>query len=212
MAEISASDRGAPFVLAGSTAFENNTSDIDGGALGLIGGVLIQLETSEITFSGNHAVKAGGTIYMVRGNDIGPRFICLCFSFNFARHGGGVYSTGRGKNALVGLDSEQRSNPVKFIGFSFVDNQAVATSGAIRCAAGQDLGINTTFSRNTGVSEGGALNLAGDIRLVKCSFMDSISDEGRGPVIGNTGYVSGISNCSFLGNAFSWPTGRVPRI
>ena len=46
IAEISASDRGAPFVLEGSTAFEDNTCEMYGGALGLIGGAMIQLETS----------------------------------------------------------------------------------------------------------------------------------------------------------------------
>ena len=108
IAEISASDRGAPFVLAGSTAFEDNTCEIYGGALGLIVGVMIQLETSEMVFLGNHAVKAVGAIYMW-GNDLGPHFIGLSFSSNFARHGGGVYFTGSA-NALIGLDSEQRSN------------------------------------------------------------------------------------------------------
>ena len=109
IAEISASDRGAPFVLAGSTAFEDNiTSEIYGGALGFIGGVIIQLETSEIIFSDNHAVKAVGAIHMW-GNDLGPHSIGLSFSSNFARHDGVVYFTGRG-NALIGLDSEQRSN------------------------------------------------------------------------------------------------------
>ena len=96
-----------------------------------------------------------------------------------------------------------------FIGCSFVDNQAVATGDATYSAAGQDLVINTTFSGNTAASEGGALNLAGTFRLVNCSFMDNISDEGLGPVIANIGYyVSGISNCSILGNPFSCERGE----
>ncbi|CAN0466549.1 unnamed protein product, partial [Ascophyllum nodosum] len=53
MAEISTSDRGSPFVLAGPTVFENNSSETYGGALGMIGGVLIKLETTETRFSGN---------------------------------------------------------------------------------------------------------------------------------------------------------------
>ena len=68
--------------------------------------------------------------------------------------------------------------------------------------------INTTFSGNMAASEGGAFNLAGTFRLVNCSFMDNISDEGIGPVIANIGYVSGISNCSILGNAFSCERGE----
>ena len=182
LAEISTSDRGPTFVLAGHSVFENNICERNGGALGLIGGVLIKLETTEIIFSGNRAAIAGGAIF-TWGNDLGPYFTGVRFFSNFAPHGGGVYSTGSG-NALVGLDSEQRSNPVVFIGCSFVDNQAVATGGAIHSAAGQDLVINTTFSGNT-ASEGGALNLAGTSSLVNCSFVENISDEGRGPVVAN---------------------------
>ena len=205
MAEISTSDRRSPFVLAGSTVFENNICEANGGALSLIGGVLIQLETTDIIFLGNRAAIAGGAIFMW-GNHLGLYFIGMKFFSKFAPYGGGVYSTGSG-NALYGLDSEQRSNPVVFVGCSFVDNQAVATGGAIHSAAGQDLVINTTFSGNT-ASEGGALNLAGTTRLVNCSFVENISDEGRGPVVANNGYMNGISNCSFHSNAFSCQRGE----
>ena len=94
-----------------------------------------------------------------------------------------------------------------FIGCDFVDNQAVATGGAIHSAAGQDLVINTTFSGNT-ASEGGAMSLAGTTGLVNCSFVENISDEGRGSVVANMGYMSGISNCSFHSNAFSCQRGE----
>ena len=200
MAEISASYRGSPFVLAGSTVFENNTCETDGGALAMIGGVLVQLQTTEILFSGNRAAIAGGAIF-IWGNHLEPYFIGLKFFSNFASHGGGVSSTGSG-NALYGLDSEQRSNPVVFVGCGFVDNQAVATGCAIHSAAGQDLVINTTFSGNTAL-EGGALSLAGTTGLVNCSFVENISDEGRGLAVASIGYMSGISNCSFHSNAFS---------
>ena len=205
MAEISASDSGSQLVLAGPTVFENNTCEANGGGLGLIGGVLVQLQTTEILFSGNRAAIAGGAIFMW-GNDLGPYFIGIIFFSNFASHGGGVYSVGSG-NALYGLDSEQRSNPVVFIRCSFVDNQAIATGGAIHSAAGQDLLINTTFSGNT-ASEGGALSLAGTTGLVNCSFVENISDEGRGPAVASIGYMSGISNCSFHSNAFSCQRGE----
>ena len=204
-AKISTSDRGSPFVLAGPTVFEKNTCERIGGALGLIGGVLVQLETTEIVFSGNRAAIAGGAISMW-GNDLGPYYIGVNFFSNFASHGGGVYSAGSG-NALYGLDSEQRSNPVVFIGCSFVENQAIATGGAIHSAAGQDLVINTTFSGNI-ASEGGALNLAGTSSFVNCSFVENMSDEGRGPVVANIGYMNGISNCSFYSNTFSCQQGK----
>ena len=134
-------------------------------------------------------------------NDLGPEFIGVKFLFNHARHGGGVHSTGSG-NALIGLDGEQRSNPVVFKGCLFYNNHAFGTGGAIQSAAGQDVVINTTFVGNT-AAEGGALNLAGTALLVNCSFEENLSDEGGGPVISNIGYISGISNCSFLRNAYS---------
>ena len=205
MAAISASDRGSQLVLEGPTVFENNTCEANGGGLGMIGGVLVQLPTTEIIFSGNRAAIAGGAIFMW-GNELGPYFIGLIFFSNFASHGGGVYSVGSG-NALYGLDSEQRRNPVVFVRCSFVDNQAVATGGAIHSAAGQDLVINTTFSGNTAL-EGGALSLAGTTGLVNCSFVENISDEGRGPAVASIGYMSGISNCSFHSNAFSCQRGE----
>ena len=64
MAEISVSDRGSPFVLAWCTDFENNTSEAGRGAMGLVGGVMVYLEITEITFSGNRTAIAGGAIYM----------------------------------------------------------------------------------------------------------------------------------------------------
>ena len=140
------------------------------------------------------------------GNNLGPHFVGVNVFSNFASHGGDVYSAGSG-NALHGLDSEQRSNPVVFVGCSFVDNQAIATGGAIHSAAGQDLVINTTFSGNM-PSEGGALSLAGTTGLVNCSFLENISGEERGPVIANIGHMSGISNCSFHSNAFSCQRGE----
>ena len=62
--------------------------------------------------------------------------------------------------------------------------------------------INTTFVGNT-AAEDGALNLARTALLVNCSFEENLSDEGGGPVISNIGYISGISNCSLLRNAYS---------
>ena len=63
--------------------------------------------------------------------------------------------------------------------------------------------INTTFVGNV-AAEGGALNLAGTTLLVNCSFEENVSDEEEGSVISNIGYISGISNCSFLRNAYSF--------
>ena len=205
VAEISSSNRGSPLTLEGFTSFLNNTCEANGGALGLIGGVLIKLETSKISFFGNCADIAGGAIYMW-GNDLGPYFIGVSFVSNIAQQGGGVYSTGSG-NALIGLDGEQRSNPVVFVGCSSIGNQAIATGGAIRSAAGQDNVIGTAFNGNT-ASEGGALNLAGTGTSENYSFVENISDEGRGPVIANIGYVSSLSNCFFLENAFSCEEGE----
>ena len=140
------------------------------------------------------------------GNDLGPVFTGVSFISNFAQHGVGVYST-RSGNALIGLDCEQRSNPVVFLGCSFIDNVAIAAGGAIHSAAGQDNVFATAFDGNT-ASEGGALNLAGTSSLENYSFVENTSDEGRGPVIANIGHVSSISNCFFLESAFSYEEGE----
>ena len=67
--------------------------------------------------------------------------------------------------------------------------------------------IGTAFNRNM-ASEDGALNIAGTSTLENCSFVEDISDEGRGPVIANICYVSSISNYFFLENAFSCEQGE----
>ena len=107
MAKISSSDRGSSLILAGPTIFLNDTCETNGGAVGLIGDVVVTLETTDITFSGNRAAVAGGAIYIC-GNDLGPEFIGVKFLFNHAQHGGGVHSTGSG-NALIGLDGSNEA-------------------------------------------------------------------------------------------------------
>ena len=199
-AEISASESSSSLVFAGPTVFTKNTCKANGGALSLIGGVVMTLETTNISFIGNRAEIEGGAIYMW-GNDYGPHFVGVEFISNYAQHGGGVFSTGSG-NALISLDGEQRSQPVLFDRCRFLENQAVATGGAIQSASGQDEVVNTVFVRNM-AAEGGSLNFAGSALLDNCSFEENMSDEGGGPVVSNIGYISGISNSSFFGNAYS---------
>ena len=202
-AEISASDSSSSFVLAGYTVFAKNTCKANGGALSLIGGVAMTLETTNISFIDNRAEIGGGAIYMW-GNDYGPVFIGVSFISNYAQHGGGVFSTGSG-SALISLDGEQQSNPVAYNKCRFVDNQAVATGGAIQSASGHDKVVNTVFVRNI-AAEGGSLNLAGTALIENCTFEENVSDEGGGPVVSNIGYISGIFNSSFFGNAYSCKT------
>ena len=106
MAEISSSDRGSSLILAGPTILLNNTCETNGGAVGLIGDVVVTLETTDITFSGNREAVAGGAIY-IWGNDLGPEFIGVKFLFNRAQHGGGVHSTGSGNALLVSTASNE---------------------------------------------------------------------------------------------------------
>ena len=200
LAEISASDSSSSLVFAGPTVFAENACKANGGALSLIGGVVMTIETTNISFVGNRAEIGGGAIYMW-GNDYGPKFIGVSFISNYAQHGGGVFSTGSG-NALISLDGEQQSNPVVYDRCRFVENQAVATGGAIQSASGQDEVVNTVFVRNM-AAEGGSLNLAGTAFLENCTFEENMSDEGGGLVISSIGYISGISNCSFIDNAYS---------
>ena len=62
--EIFPSNSSSSFVLARPTLFANNTCNVNGGALSLVGGVVMTLEPTNGTFTGNCAEVLGGAIYM----------------------------------------------------------------------------------------------------------------------------------------------------
>ncbi|CAB1114887.1 unnamed protein product [Ectocarpus sp. CCAP 1310/34] len=168
--------------IDGPTAFVNNTSGENGGALALLGELSISVNTEESSFVDNSADLAGGTVY-VSDTAIGPTFSDVIFDSNFAHVGG----------ALL---------PTTFSRCRFTYNRETATGGAVDSASGQDLFEDTVFRGNQAVT-GGALRLAGRASLENCSFVENLSDEGEGAAVSNVGIISEISNTSFSGNVFN---------
>ncbi|CAM9356916.1 unnamed protein product, partial [Ascophyllum nodosum] len=72
--------------------------------------------------------------------------------------------------------------------------------------AGNDRFIDTLFKGNI-ASEGGALRLAGEASLVRCSFEKNAAEVDGGPTVSNIGTLSAMSECSFSGNTFDCETG-----
>ncbi|CAN0137715.1 unnamed protein product, partial [Ectocarpus fasciculatus] len=183
--------------IEGPTAFVNNTSGENGGALALLGGLSISVNTAEASFVDNSAGLAGGAVY-VSDTATGPTFSNVSFDFNSAQVGGAVSVLGSGNSKGQG----DQLFPTTFSGCRFAYNRATATGGAVDSASGQDLFEDTVFSGNQAVT-GGALRLAGRASLENCSFVENVSDEGEGAAVSNVGVISEISNTSFSGNVFN---------
>ena len=193
------------FLIAGVTDFVDNVSGRNGGAMSLVEGLFVEIETTaKVAFRRNYARVSGGAIFM-SGLNVGLVFRGVTFVSNSAQFGGGVHATSSG-NAKFDLDGKETSNPTIFDRCTFVDNTAIATGGAIQSAAGQDLIINTYFIGNT-ARAGGALFVAGTANFINCSFFDNEAEEGEGPAISNIGYVESMQNSSFSGNAYNCAPG-----
>ena len=195
-----------PFLLIeGITEFVDNVSGRDGGAISLVGGVLVEIEpTAKVSFRRNYARVSGGAIFM-SGANVGPKFRGVSFVSNSAQFGGGVHATSSG-NAKIDLNGKETFNPTVFDRCIFVNNTAIATGGAIQSAAGQDYIIGTYFIGNT-ARAGGALFLAGTTNFFNCSFFGNVAEEGDGPAISNIGYVESMENSTFVGNAYNCAAG-----
>ncbi|CAN0170750.1 unnamed protein product, partial [Ectocarpus sp. 4 AP-2014] len=182
----------------GPTTFLDNTSGGNGGALALLGGLSIAVNTGESSFVDNSAGFAGGAVY-VSETAAGPTFSDVSFDSNSAQVGGAVSAIGSGNVKGGGAD---QLLPTTFSRCRFTDNRATATGGAVDSASGQDLFEDTVFRGNQAVT-GGALRLAGTASLENCSFVDNVSDEGEGAAVSNVGVISEISNTNFSGNVFN---------
>ena len=192
-------------LIEGVIEFVDNVSGRDGGAISLVGGVLVEIEpTAKVSFRRNYARVSGGAIFM-SGANVGPIFRGVSFVSNSAQFGGGVHATSSG-NAKIDLNGKETFNPTVFDRCIFVDNTAIATGGAIQSAAGQDYIISTSFIGNT-ARAGGALFLAGTTNFFNCSFFDNVAEEGNGPAISNIGYVESMKNSTFVGNAYNCAAG-----
>ena len=192
-------------LIEGITEFVDNVSGRDGGAISLVGGVLVKIEpTAKVSFRRNYARVSGGAIFM-SGANVGPIFRGVSFVSNSAQFGGGVHATSSG-NAKIDLDGKETFNPTVFDRCIFVNNTAIATGGAIQSAAGQDYIVDTSFIGNT-ARAGGAIFLAGTTNFFNCSFFGNVAEEGDGPAISNIGYVESMESSTFVGNAYNCAAG-----
>lgn len=188
----------------GTTNFVNNTCGANGGALALHGGLLLDIGSVNVSFSGNFAQVAGGAVF-VSSTDVGPVFTGVSFISNSAQVGGAVSAVGSGnfrEENSYGSDIF----PTTFYQCEFIDNSATATGGAIESAAGQDLMDSTIFRGNEGLV-GGALRLAGTAYLYDCSFVENASDDAEGAAVSNIGSIVAMGNINFSRNVFDCQPG-----
>lgn len=189
--------------IDGTTAFANNTSGANGGALALLGGCSVAIGAAGLEFRDNSADVAGGAVF-VSSTGFGPTFWDVNFVSNSAQVGGAVSTIGSGNEKDATNIVAQ--NPTKFDRCRFIDNEATATGGAIDSAAGQDAYFSSIFERNR-AGTGGALRLAGTSSVENCSFVENISDDGEGAAVSNIGSISSMANVFFGGNAFDCEPG-----
>lgn len=192
-------------LIGGATQFVDNECKANGGALAMLGALVITFGTVDVVFAGNVAHVAGGAVF-VSSTGIGPVFRGVSFISNAAQVGGGVFATASG-TVSTNEGGEEVPNPTTYDRCAFIGNTANSTGGGIESAAGIDDIINTSFVGNK-AGVGGALRLAGTASLDNCSFVDNISDEGGGPAVSNLGFISAISSGYFRNNSFYCQSGE----
>ncbi|CAN0034835.1 unnamed protein product, partial [Scytosiphon promiscuus] len=191
-------------VINGSTAFVNNTSHANGGALALVEGLSVVFNPAvDVSFVENTAAVAGGAV-LVSGAGVGPKFTNVSFISNSAQVGGAVSSVGSGNLKAVG--DVESPNPTTFSGCQFIGNQATATGGAIESAAGQDELVDCLLRGNL-AGVGGALRLAGITSVENCSFVENTSGNGEGSAVSNIGSIVRMTDISFMDNGFDCEPG-----
>lgn len=189
-------------IINNTTVFRRNRCGANGGGMALIGSMVVDFETASMTFDHNMADVAGGAVF-VSGVVFGPKFVRASFVSNSAEMGGRVYATGSGIAVVPNsLGVPEPQNPFTFIFCEFIGNMASTRGGALDSGAGMDLIMNTSFKKNTAAS-GGALRLAGEASLHWCDFVENVSDENKGPVVYNEGFISIISDSRFADNVFN---------
>lgn len=189
--------------IHGTTAFANNTSGGNGGAVSSLGGCAIAIGAAGLQFRGNSAGVAGGAVFLSSTN-VGPTFLNATFVSNSAQVGGAVSTLASGNNESDTIDVAL--NPTTFERCRFIDNEATATGGAIDSAAGKDVYISSDFTGNK-AGTGGALRLAGTAWMENCSFVENVSDDGQGAAVSNIGLISSMTDVFFGGNAFDCEPG-----
>ncbi|CAM9804321.1 unnamed protein product, partial [Ascophyllum nodosum] len=188
-------------VINGATAFEKNKCENNGGGLAVLSGLSVSIKTSNVTFFDNEAAVAGGGV-SISATGMGPIFSNASFLFNNANVGGGVFITGSGTS----IEPKDEQLSAKFVGCSFIGNEASSTGGAIESATGA-ASLSTTLFRGNKAGVGGALRLAGATSLDGCQFEENVSDLDGGQAISMIGHTFEIENCSFSDNAYDCKAG-----
>lgn len=183
--------------IRAATSFKNNTADVNGGGMALLGLLIVKFETSQnVSFSGNTADVAGGAIFL-SGAGVPLTFSNILLTSNSANIGGAVYAVASGVEPTEGTP-----NPTTFIGCTFRYNRAKASGGAVATTAGRDTFNDSVFIDNS-AAVGGALWLAGSATIANCSFVDNVADEDGGPAVSNIGLINTVTDSIFDGNVFS---------
>ena len=183
-------------LINGASIFSNNMCESNGGGIAIENGLSVSFEWSNITFVGNEAGVAGGSVFLSTTGG-GPDFSNTTFDSNSAEVGGGVYISGSGTS----LDIFEDEFSAMFDGCNFIDNNAAATGGAIEIATGV-VGITNTVFKGNKASVGGALWIAGAASLENCAFEENISDVDGGQAITTIGSDFNIDNCNFINNLY----------
>lgn len=175
-----------------NTAFNENESGTNGGAVAWTEGLSVA-SSAAMVFTGNSAAISGGAVYLSAVADgltwpPGVRFIS-----NSAQIGGAVYSLASGTR-IANLEEY----PIVYNGTLFQGNTASTSGGAVESAAGKDVFLYTRFVNNT-AELGGALRLAGTSDLIVCDFVANGAST-AGPAVANAGAMRQVSNVSFVDN------------
>ena len=191
-------------IIEGRTNFAYNKCGWSGGAMALSGLLSMSLNTTMV-FRENSAEVYGGAVY-ISSIDVGPVFQHAQFESNVAQVGGAVYAAGSGTAVMKDFENNPVPHPTTFNNCSFMNNKAHATGGSVSSASGQDKFVNTKFINNIARS-GGALNLAGTASIINCVFEGNLAHSGGGPAVSNIGYLSDVSNSTFVDNVLSCEKG-----
>ncbi|CAM9233132.1 unnamed protein product [Scytosiphon promiscuus] len=190
-------------IINGATTFTKNACGANGGALAMVEGLSVVINSSYVAFTENSASVAGGAVFM-SGIGVGPVFADVSFIANSAEVGGAVSMLGSGKSKS--FDDLESPDPTTFHGCRFMDNRASTTGGAIETAAGEEVFADCVFGGNT-ARVGGAMRLAGTASVINSSFVEKVSADGEGSAISNIGLITSVKNTSFHGNVFDCGAG-----
>ena len=125
------------------------------------------------------------------------------FINNSAPVGGAVAASGSGTK-ITGDTKRGGSykDPTRFRNCRFINNEALATGGAVDSASGRDMFVETTLKGNT-AGDGGALRLTSTSKISGCLFEENKSDVGGGPAVAFFGTSLDIYRSNFIDNIFS---------